>query len=55
MAGFQAALGKFQTAVAAAVAASGKDGPPDAAAFQAAVQPVLGTCKSCHETYRIEN
>jgi cytochrome c556 len=54
MAGFQAALGKFQEATAAAVQASGKDGPPDAAAFTAAAEPVLGTCKTCHDTYRIQ-
>lgn len=53
-AGFQEALGKFQTAVAAAVEASGKDGPADAEAFKAAAQPVLGTCKGCHDTYRIQ-
>jgi cytochrome c556 len=54
-AGFQSALTKFGTDVAAAVQASGKDGPPDKAAFVAAVQPVLGNCKTCHETYRIKN
>jgi cytochrome c556 len=55
MAGFQAELGKFQAAVAAATEVSGRDGPPDAAAFGAAMQPVFGTCQSCHETYRLEN
>jgi cytochrome c556 len=54
-AGFQAALTKFQTDVAAALEASGKDGPADKAAFAAAVQPVLGNCKSCHESYRLED
>jgi cytochrome c556 len=54
-AGFQAELGKFQTNVAAAFEASGKDGPADKAAFTAAVQPILGSCKSCHEGYRLEN
>lgn len=54
-AGFQAAIAKFSTDVAAALQASGKDGPADKAAFQAAVQPVLGNCKTCHETYRLKN
>ena len=54
-AGFQAALGKFGTDVATAREASGKDGPADKAAFAAAVQPVLGNCKACHEVYRLEN
>ena len=53
-AGFQAALEKFQTAAANALTASGKDGPPDADAFKAAAEPVLGTCKGCHDTYRVE-
>jgi len=52
-AGFQAALDKFAADVAAARQASGKDGPADKAAFVAAVQPVLGNCKSCHEAFRI--
>ena len=55
MAGFQAALGKLQQATAAAVEASGRDGPPDAAAFGAAMGPVFDTCNACHETYRIKN
>jgi cytochrome c556 len=55
MAGFQTILAKFGTDVAAAVQVAGKDGPPDKAAFVAAVQPVLGNCKTCHEAYRIEN
>jgi cytochrome c556 len=54
-AGFQAALEKFGTDVAAAREAAGKDGPADKAAFAAAVQPVLGNCKSCHEAYRLQN
>ena len=52
-AGFQAALAKFGTDVAAAQEASGKDGPADKAAFAAAIQPALGNCKSCHEAYRL--
>ena len=55
MTGFQAALERFQTAAASAAESSGKDGPADAAAFTAAVQPVLETCKNCHETYRLED
>lgn len=54
-AGWQAALGKFSAAAEAAVAASGRSGPADKAAFVAAVTPVLGTCNSCHETYRVRN
>jgi cytochrome c556 len=52
-AGFEAALAKFAEAASAAAEAAGKDGPADKAAFQAAVQPVLGTCKTCHDTFRI--
>ncbi len=55
MDGFLAKLGEFQTTTAAAVQASGKDGPADAEAFKAAMGPVMQTCKGCHETYRIEN
>ena len=44
-AGFQAELGKFQAATAAAVAAAGKEGPADKAAFAAAMQPIFGSCK----------
>lgn len=54
-AGFEAAIAKFSTDVAAALKVSGKDGPADKAAFQAAIQPVLGNCKACHEAYRLEN
>ena len=54
MAGFNEKLGKFQDAAAAAVQASGKDGPADLEAFKAAMGPVLGTCKERHETYRVE-
>jgi cytochrome c556 len=54
-AGFQAALDKFAADVAAARQASGKDGPADKAAFVAAVQPVLGNCKSCHEDFRVKD
>jgi cytochrome c556 len=55
MDGFMAALGEFRTATDAAVTASGREGPADAAAFTAAVQPVLGTCRTCHEAFRIDD
>ena len=45
----------WQRALGAAADASGKDGPADADAFKAAAEPVLGTCKTCHDTYRLEN
>jgi cytochrome c556 len=54
MAGFQTALGKFQADAGAAMEASGKSGPTDLEAFKAAVGPVLGNCKSCHESYRVQ-
>lgn len=54
-AGFDADLAKFEEASAAAMKASGKDGPPDLASFQKLAQPVMGTCKGCHETYRLED
>lgn len=52
--GFAAELGKFQAASAAAAKASGRDGPADAKAFAAAVGPILDSCKSCHQDYRIK-
>ncbi|GAA4521896.1 cytochrome c [Chelativorans composti] len=52
--GFKAAFAKFQSAAEAAFQASGKEGPADLKAFQAAVGPVLQNCGSCHETYRLE-
>ena len=54
-AGFEADLAKFQEATDAAVKAAGKDGPPDLASFQKLAQPVMSTCKTCHETYRLED
>lgn len=54
-AGFDAELAKFQAAVADAMKASGKSGPADLDAFKAAAQPVLGTCKGCHQTYRLDD
>lgn len=53
--GFEGELAKFAAATAKAVEASGKSGPADIEAFKAAFGPVLGTCKSCHETYRKKN
>lgn len=55
MAGFQAELDDFVAKSQAAVEASGKTGPADIDAFKAAMGPVVETCKSCHETYRLEN
>ncbi|WP_157015051.1 c-type cytochrome [Mesorhizobium xinjiangense] len=55
MAGFQEAVGKFETDAAGAVEASGKDGPADLDTFKAAVGPVLGNCKSCHESFRVQD
>lgn len=53
-AGYQAALDKFGADAGAAMAASGKDGPADLDAFKAAMGPVMGNCKSCHEAYRVK-
>lgn len=54
-AGFDAELAKFAAAAADAATASGKAGPADVDAFKAAFGPVLGTCKSCHEGFRVKN
>jgi cytochrome c556 len=53
-AGFEAALAKFAAATGAAAQASGKDGPADVEAFKAAMGPVMGSCKACHEVYRVQ-
>jgi cytochrome c556 len=53
--GFAAALQEFNDAIDAALAAAGDEGPADLASFQAAMQPVLATCRDCHETYRVED
>ncbi len=50
MAGFQSELAKFQESAGAAVAAK----PQDLEAFKAAFGQIGGSCKSCHEGYRIE-
>lgn len=55
MEGFQQAIADFQTDTAAAVEASGKDGPADLAAFQQVIQPVLANCRDCHESFRIQD
>ena len=52
-AGFEAELVKFQTSSAEGNAAGGREGPADLAAFQAAVLPVLDSCKTCHEGYHV--
>lgn len=49
MAGFTAAMAKFQTDTAAAIAAK----PADAGAFKAEFGKVASNCKSCHESYRV--
>jgi cytochrome c556 len=51
---FMALLEEFRSAAAAAAEAAGEDGPPDAESFAALVQPVLGTCRDCHEAFRLE-
>jgi len=53
-AGFDAELAKFASATGSAMQASGKDGPADLDAFKAAFGPVLQSCKSCHEGYRVK-
>ena len=47
--GFEAALLKWQDAVAAAIDAQ----PADVDAAKAAMNPVFGACKGCHDNYRI--
>ncbi|MBZ0161576.1 MAG: cytochrome c [Notoacmeibacter sp.] len=54
MAGFEAQIGKLKETTIAASAASGKDGPADLEAFKAAMGPVLGNCKECHESWRVK-
>ena len=48
-AGFDTAIGQFASATSAAVAAA----PADLDAFKPVFGGVAGTCKSCHEGYRI--
>ena len=54
-AGFQKELDKFKAGATAAVAAAGKGGPADKAAFQAAAGPVFDSCKTCHEGFRTKD
>jgi cytochrome c556 len=54
MAGFEAALAKFQDAVAAA-REGGERGPESKEAFATLATPVLQSCQGCHETYRLED
>lgn len=53
--GFDAELAKFHASTRAAAEASGREGPADLAAFQAAILPVFDSCKACHESYQISN
>jgi cytochrome c556 len=53
--GFAAEIAELQEAAYSAMEAAGKEGPADVDAFKAAFQPVLGMCKDCHETYRVDN
>ena len=48
-------LAAMEEAALAAVKAGGKDGPPDLESFQKLAQPVMGTCKDCHKSYRTED
>jgi len=50
-AGFEDQLAQFGDAAGAAVAAN----PQDLEALKAAAGPVFKVCKSCHESYRIED
>lgn len=54
-AGFDAEIAKFVAASEKAMAASGRPGPADFDAFKAVFGPVLGSCKSCHEGFRVKN
>ncbi|MTI42680.1 cytochrome c556 [Roseibium hamelinense] len=51
---WQAELEKFASPAQAAFQAAGREGPVDLDAFKAAFGPVLATCKSCHEGYRVK-
>lgn len=54
-AGFDAEIAKFVAATGTAMEAAGRAGPADLDAFKAAMGPVFGTCKSCHEGFRVKN
>lgn len=51
--GFASAVEEFRSLAAEASAAAGREGPADLAAFQASAEPLLNTCRTCHETYQI--
>lgn len=51
---FNAELAKFQEAALAGAAAAGKDGPASGEAFVELMKPVMGTCKGCHESFRLK-
>lgn len=55
MSEFEALVSKLQGDTATAAEVSGKDGPADLAAFQGAVMPILSDCKTCHESFRVNN
>ena len=52
-AGFEAEIAKLQAAIGAASEGAGREGFAELADFSAAIQPVLGTCRACHETYQV--
>ncbi len=52
-AGFDKAVQEFYDLAAAAVEAAGREGPADLEAFRASAEPLLNTCRTCHETYQI--
>lgn len=51
-AGFKAELAAFLGATDKAMQASGRSGPADLDAFKAAVGPILGECRACHEKFQ---
>lgn len=53
--GFQQAIEKFRTDAAAAMEASGREGPADLVTFQQVVVPVLSNCSGCHENFRVQD
>lgn len=50
--GFATEIANFKATTTAAFEASGRAGPADLAAFQAAIGPVLGECRACHEKFQ---
>ncbi|MTH97955.1 cytochrome c [Roseibium sp. RKSG952] len=51
---FDTKLADFVAAAEQGCKASGETGPLDLEAFKAAYEPVLSTCRPCHEKYRLE-